>query len=274
MPPVDLDECPPGHRRLIFQHTSELAPPGIGEALPQGGAPEGGEVERLDIDRLALTDQPGAQLVMEIPARVGDPCMPAGQSASSFLLVLRTFLLAAHVALRAPQRPLSLTEPAGVGDLLTRGQSGEAREAQVDPNRAVGGGQKCLGHLHRERSMITAGTVEDDRDAGRLRRKWTRPADADCADLWQPELPVAQDSEVAIGREPDRLVVMLALELGLTHPQVGHPRCACSLDLNESPEVVAVSAMQVGNRLLKYDRRDLGQPPSLRGSLCLSRHQP
>ena len=72
MPPVDLDECPPGHRRLIFQHTSELAPPGIGEALPQGGAPEGGEVERLDIDRLVLTDQPGAQLVMEIPARVGE----------------------------------------------------------------------------------------------------------------------------------------------------------------------------------------------------------
>ena len=170
MPPVDLDECPPGHRRLVFQHASELAPPGIGEALPQGGAPEGGEVERLDIERLVLTDQPGAQLVMEVPACVGDPCMPAGQSASSFLLVLRTFLLAAHVALGAPQRPLSLTEPAGVGDLLTRGQSGEARQAQVDPDRAVGDGQKCLGHLHHELSVITAGTVEDDRDAGRLRR--------------------------------------------------------------------------------------------------------
>jgi hypothetical protein len=83
MPPVDLDQSSPGHRRLVLQHPDELAPPDIGEALRQSGAPDGGQVERLDTDRLVLADQSGAQLVVEVPARVCDLRMLAGQPAPS-----------------------------------------------------------------------------------------------------------------------------------------------------------------------------------------------
>ena len=150
IPRVNLDDLEAVEGRLVLQHGRELAQPGVVDARGQLGAAHPGDVEGFHAHRLVLTDQPGGELMVEVPAGVGHPGVQPGDPATGLLPVLAALVLAGHVALGTDQRLLPLPQPTRVVDLLPGGEGREAGQAEVNPNRRVHRGQRHLPDLDDE----------------------------------------------------------------------------------------------------------------------------
>ena len=98
-----------------------------------------------------LTDHVGGELVVEVPTGVGHPRVQTSGAEAGFLPVPAALALAAHVALGPAQRPLPLPQPLRIVDFPAVRQRGEAGQAQVDPDRCLGWGERCLNGLDHEK---------------------------------------------------------------------------------------------------------------------------
>src|SRR5689334_16483804 len=89
-----------------------------------------------------LRDDSEGKLVMEIPALVPGFGMESGQPSLGLRPIFRSPLLSGEIlgslGQALPNRPV----PAGVIDLLPRGEGGEGLEAQVNPDLAIGNRMK------------------------------------------------------------------------------------------------------------------------------------
>jgi hypothetical protein len=167
-PPIHLNDGPSVQLRLIGEHGRELAPTRVVDGFGEVGPAEPGHVQGLHAHRLVLTDQPGGELVVEVPPGIGRLHMQAGDPTPSLLPVLRPLLLPAHVPLGAAQRLLPLPKPARVALLPPVRQGHEGRQAKVHAHRRLDDGERYLPRLHDERGVVPSCAVQSDGDRGRF----------------------------------------------------------------------------------------------------------
>ena len=198
-------ELPAVQLRLVLQHRHERRPAGVVHRLRQPRPREALHRKVLHRHRLVFADDLRGELVVEVPARVGDaaraPARPSrGPSPCSCCPSACGTGLAA---------PASASSPRGAGTAARRSScrrpDREVAEAEVDPALGVRLRQRLAGHLDHERREEPARRVPDHRDRRRGGRQVTRPADLDVPDLRQPQPPVVQHLEPGVGGEPDRL---------------------------------------------------------------------
>src|SRR4030095_3630437 len=128
------------------------------DRLGEPRAAEAGDIERLHTDRLMLTDHLGGGLVVEVPTGAGPPRVQTSGAEAGFLPVPAALALVAQVALGAAQRPLPLPQPPRIVDFPAVRQRGEAGQAQVDPDRCLGWGERSrngLNHKDGDRGCST-----------------------------------------------------------------------------------------------------------------------
>ena len=123
------------------------------------------------------------------------------------------------------------------------------------PGRADGSG------LDDETGEVPARGIPDHGDAGRDRRQVAGPADRHVPDPGQPQLPAGQHLEPGVGREPDRLPVILA---GLEARRPGLRAFPLPGDRREE---IPVRRVQVRQGLLEHHSGNLAQPCPPRGGL-------
>ena len=140
-----------------------------------------------------------------------DDGVQLGHLAALLVSVLGSSLPTAQRSLGPAQGLLSLSEPAGVGDLLAGGEGGEVSQAEVDTDLGRSGGQRRFLDLDNERGVLAASAVEGDGDRAWSRGQLPAPAHAQVTDLRETQATVGEHPEPAVGRETYRLVVAAAL---------------------------------------------------------------
>src|SRR4029453_3659417 len=117
--------------------------------------------------RLVLTDEPGRQLMVEVPTGVSHLDVEPGDLAAGLGPVRRALALARQRALPPPKRRLPGAQPAWVVDLLPGRQRREAGQPEVHPDRRLDDRQRLGGGLADERGGVAPPTAEGDREPGR-----------------------------------------------------------------------------------------------------------
>ncbi|MBP2346303.1 hypothetical protein JOF58_005163 [Streptomyces cinnamonensis] len=259
-PTVDGDQFPPVPGRFVLQHGPQLAPGRITHrpgdpAVPQHVAD--GQV--LDHERLVLTHESSRQLVQVIPAPVGDPGMDPRNPLTGLGPVIAALLLPRQGPLSTRQ-PLPLPAPVPrIGDLLPRRERDEGHQPHVDAHHGSGIRYRTGNVLTQQGHEPPPGTVPRHGDAGRLRVDGQRLGPDDVQGLRhlrQSQLSIAITERGA--RVPGRgLRPPLRLEARVFRLVLPEPCERC---------------VQVAQRLLERDRRNLGQIGQLLGLLPTGEH--
>ncbi len=193
---------------------------------------------------MVLADDPGGELVREVPARVGHPGVSTGHLDDGLGAVVRPLRLPAEVLLRLLQAAFGAAQELGVVDLPAVRQHREMRQPQIDPDLARRLRQRLGAGLDHERGEVPPGRVLDHGHARRLGRQAAGPFHRHVADLRQAQLPARRDGEAGVSGEADRLpVVPFGPEPGRGHLR---PLAFPGHRGEESP----VGGVQVRQRLL------------------------
>ena len=194
VPAVEYGERAPVPFALVFEHASELAPPGVGDApvqpafcgLPVGKvlagvlrigfrlAPAAHVPDRkvFEHDRLVFADQSRGQLVQEIGAPVFGVRLDSGYLESCLLVVAASFLLARQCPLGFGESFHVTVAVAWVVDLLAGAENGETVGSQVNADRGTLLAKPGDGIFHEDADMPASGRVEGHGDGAGLRLAW------------------------------------------------------------------------------------------------------
>ena len=146
VPPVDHDQVPAVPLAFVLKLAAELAPAAVRDRAGQVPvADHAGDVQVLDHDDVRRADQTGAGAVQEVPARVADLAVGAGNFHLGLGAVRRAFPAAGQPPLVAGQVPGLARQMPRVGDLPPVAGHREVRHAQIDTDRVPGRLQRLGG---------------------------------------------------------------------------------------------------------------------------------
>jgi hypothetical protein len=118
---------------------AELAPAAAGDGASQVTVADHiADREVFDHDEISFADQAGAGAVQEIPSRVADLAVRAGDLGSGLGPVRRPLLAAGQAPLVARQAAGLALQVPGIGDPLPAARDGEVHHAKVDADHAAG----------------------------------------------------------------------------------------------------------------------------------------
>ena len=242
---VNLDERPAVPLCLVLQLAKDLAPAHIGDMFGQTVIPDQApDVQIFHDDHLVFANQSGGHLVDKVHAAITYLLVNLGDLQTGFLAVLRTFLLAGHLALRSCQLLLVLPGMARVPNLLAIRQRGRVRQAHVDTDLLCDGGQRLDLDFTAQADVIAPAWGLAENDGAWVHRHVLRPLHVDGAQLGNTQSVLRAVKAKAIAGIRRALFLVLRLKRRIRRaafPEVHKP------------------ALQMPQRLLERDATDFLQ---------------
>lgn len=238
---------------LVFEHPAELAEAGARDVFSERWQlNHAAHVQVLDGENIELADKPGSEFVERVfagicnvrvmsrhPELLPPPSVAALLSTGKDSLKLCKLLRVSHCVSR-------------VSHSLPRGERGQTRDSQVDPDLLSRLWERVLHLVEAKRHKISPGTVLCYRDCGGFARELAAPPDVKATDLGNCDVAVCRIPFETARGVFGGLLPVLALEAG---------------ELGAFREEVGVSCLQVPKRLLQRHTGDLVQELELRSLL-------
>src|SRR5260221_7935439 len=244
---VNLDEVASIPLRFIVQLGHKLTPPDITDRFAQLAVLDHMlHLQTLDADRLIFTDQARRKFVQEITATISDTGMDTSHFPTSFLAVLRAFLLLGMTPLGTGELLLIFAEELRVANVLPIREDDKGLQAQVSTDCRSGLWQGRDVLFDQDGDVVAVCTILGDGDTAWLGsiRQGTRPHDSQRR-LHLRKREGASIPLEGIGEIGSRLLGALLLEGGV---------------LGTSLEEVQKCLIEMSQGLLHRNRRDFIEP--------------
>ena len=229
--------------RFVRRDRNERCPADIADGFGEMRvAHHPSDTQFLEFDLIETSDQIVGDFVMEIRPATLDRLMLLRQKSDGFPAPFAVLPAAGNPALCRLQLAFGLLQMAGIFNPLTRGQRGEHFDAEVDPDRLAGFGERFGRRGLNRENDIPAISLSPDRTPFDLPSNRSRKTDANRADFRQPQF-VAFEAESGL-RVGEGVIPILAFE----------SRVARRLTVFDPAE----ECLEGSVRPLKYVLQDLG----------------
>lgn len=260
IPFFDPPACPVG---FVLAEVDELRPAGILDSLSQTMVLNHPlDVQVLKGNEAETRYQVVAELVVKVPAPVGDPLVLEGHYEPGLIPIVGTLLLAAQPALTNFQASFGFTQVLRRLDFLACGKGHKILETKINTNLPISSLRLVHLHFAQNRDEVFVGLCFRHGNTFHLAFDGPVKYGLDPTNLWQIDSIVVNLEALGVA---DSLNVVFAMVLGIAQ---GHPVLTWFLSrfgpgkcpLFDHPEVVLIGPVKVFERLLQNLAIGLFQP--------------
>jgi len=168
VPLVNRHDSPPIPGGLVLKLPDQFTPAHVGYRFGKAVIFEQVlDTEAFHAQHLVFVNQARGQFVQEILPAVSNPSVNTGYSSAGFLPVFRALLFAGKRTLRLSQLLFILGKELSIARLFTRREGDGIVQAQINPYRLRGNGQRLEVLFHQEGGEIAPSGISGDGDGGR-----------------------------------------------------------------------------------------------------------